>query len=70
MAAAKGTDTDALKKSMDDLNESLQKIGQHIYSQTGGGPSGEGGAPEGEPAGTHAGGKGEEEVVDAEYKEV
>ncbi|GAC1653505.1 MAG: molecular chaperone DnaK [Candidatus Dormibacteraceae bacterium] len=68
--AAKGTDTDALKKSMDDLNESLQKIGQHIYSQTGGGPSGEGGTPEGEPAGTHAGGKGEEEVVDAEYKEV
>jgi len=64
--ASKGSDTDALKKAMDELNESLQKIGQHIYA----GPTG--GAPDGQEPG--AGGPAEhpaeEEVVDAEYKEV
>jgi len=66
--ASKGSDTDSLKKAMDELNESLQKIGQHIYSGTGGSggptdgaePGGDGSAPRSE----------EEEVVDAEYKEV
>jgi molecular chaperone DnaK len=64
--ASKGTDTDGLKKAMDELNESLQKIGQHIYSGAGGpgdggsGPSEDGSAPKSE----------EEDVVDAEYKEV
>ncbi|MDQ6919412.1 MAG: molecular chaperone DnaK, partial [Candidatus Dormibacteraeota bacterium] len=65
--AAKGSDTDSLKKAMDELNESLQKIGQHIYSGptdgSGGGPAqGDGSAQEPKAA--------EEEVVDAEYKEV
>jgi molecular chaperone DnaK len=65
--ASKGTDTDSLKKAMDELNESLQKIGQHIYSGSSDGPTD--GAP-------HDGGatsqpkSEEEDVVDAEYKEV
>ena len=33
--AAKGNDTNALRKEMDEFNESLQKIGEHIYSQAG-----------------------------------
>jgi molecular chaperone DnaK len=65
--AAKGSDTDSLKKAMDELNESLQKIGQHIYS----GPSD--GAADGAAPGDASASKPkseEEEVVDAEYKEV
>jgi molecular chaperone DnaK len=65
--AAKGSDTDSLKKAMDELNESLQKIGQHIYSGPGDGPDG-GSAPGEGPASAPK--SEEEEVVDAEYKEV
>ena len=65
--ASKGSDTDSLKKAMDELNESLQKIGQHIYS----GPSGDPSDGQPPPDGTGAKPKSEEEeVVDAEYKEV
>ena len=69
-AAAKGSDTAALRKQMDEFNEALQKIGQHIYQEagakTGGGSDGsEGGASaDGEPK------KKEEDVVDADYREV
>ena len=65
--ATKGSDTDSLKKAMDELNESLQKIGQHIYSGPGDGPDG-GSAPGEGPASAPK--SEEEEVVDAEYKEV
>jgi molecular chaperone DnaK len=65
--ASKGSDTDSLKKAMDELNESLQKIGQHIYS----GPSD--GSSDGPAQGDGSASKPkseQEEVVDAEYKEV
>src|SRR6202165_273271 len=65
--ASKGSDTDSLKKAMDELNESLTKIGQHIYSGPSDG-SGAGAAQGGGSAGKPQ--SGEEEVVDAEYKEV
>jgi molecular chaperone DnaK len=63
--AAKGSDTSALRRAMDDFNESLQKVGQHIY----------GGAEQASAAGSQGqsssdGESGEGEVVDAEYKEV
>jgi molecular chaperone DnaK len=66
--AAKGSDTAMLRKEMDDFNEALQKIGQHIYQQAG--------TPAG--GGTQAGGDGsadgaekkQEDVVDADYREV
>jgi len=69
-AAAKASDTAALRKQMDDFNEALQKIGQHIYQEagakTGGGSDGSDGAAaaDGEPK------KKEEDVVDADYREV
>jgi molecular chaperone DnaK len=69
-AAAKGSDTAGLRKQMDEFNEALQKIGQHIYQEagakTGGGSDGsDGTAPaDGEPK------KKEEDVVDADYREV
>ncbi|HET9410449.1 MAG TPA: Hsp70 family protein, partial [Candidatus Dormibacteraeota bacterium] len=66
--AAKGSDTALLRKEMDDFNEALQKIGQHIYQQAGtpagGGQAGGGGSPDGEAE------KKQEDVVDADYREV
>jgi molecular chaperone DnaK len=64
--AAKGSDTNALKREMDEFNEALQKIGQHIYSQTGAA------APAGSTA-SGSGGEGDkskDDVVDADYREV
>jgi len=67
--AMKGSDSSALRRAMDDFNEALQKIGQHIYEQAGaaagsGGSPADGSAP-GQPK------KGEaEDVVDADYREV
>ncbi|HXN90933.1 MAG TPA: molecular chaperone DnaK [Candidatus Sulfotelmatobacter sp.] len=65
--AAKGNDTKDLQQKMDDFNESLQKIGQHIYQEAG--------KPAGAPAGdgtANAPGeqKKEGDVVDADYREV
>jgi molecular chaperone DnaK len=67
--AAKGSDVSALRRAMDDFNESLQKVGQHIYG-AGAGASGSG---SGDGTGAESGSgdeSGEGEVVDAEYKEV
>jgi molecular chaperone DnaK len=63
--AAKGSDTSALRRAMDDFNESLQKVGQHIY---GGAQQASSGGAQGQPS--ENGEAGEGEVVDAEYKEV
>jgi molecular chaperone DnaK len=76
-AAAKGSDTAALRRQMDEFNEALQKIGQHIYQEAGaGGGSGSGGSPSGSSgssgAAAHDGQPKKEgdEVVDADYREV
>jgi molecular chaperone DnaK len=68
-SAAKGSDAKALQKQMDEFNEALQKIGTHIYQQ--------GGADGAPTAAGHAGGqesgeekKKEDDVVDADYREV
>jgi molecular chaperone DnaK len=64
--AAKGSDTKALQRQMDEFNESLQKIGQHIYQEAGASaPTGT--SEDGAPAGDK---KKEEDVVDADYREV
>ncbi|HKW07333.1 MAG TPA: molecular chaperone DnaK, partial [Candidatus Dormibacteraeota bacterium] len=65
-SAAKGSDTKDLQQKMDDFNESLQKIGQHIYQQQGAA------APAGGPADGSGEGseKKEGDVVDADYREV
>src|SRR5262249_20934952 len=61
-SASKGGDTAALRKAMDEFNESLQKVGQHIYQGAGaGGPDGQ--APGGQE-------KAKEDVGDADYREV
>jgi molecular chaperone DnaK len=65
-SAAKGSDTADLQRKMDDFNESLQKIGQHIYQQQ------EAAAPSGSPSDGSPSGqeKKEGDVVDADYREV
>src|SRR5262245_8457559 len=61
-SASKGGDTAALRKAMDEFNEALQKVGQHIYQGAGArGPDGQ--APGGRE-------KAKEDVVDADYREV
>jgi molecular chaperone DnaK len=68
-SAAKGSDTKDLQRKMDDFNESLQKIGQHIYQQQG--AAAPGGAPAGDGTETPAGSAQKEgDVVDADYREV
>src|ERR1700694_3805256 len=68
-SAAKGSDTKALQKQMDEFNEALQKIGTHIYQQGGadGAPSAAGRA-DGQESGEEK--KKEDDVVDADYREV
>jgi len=68
-SAAKGSDTKALQKQMDEFNEALQKIGTHIYQQGGadGAPSAAGHV-DGQESGSEK--KKEDDVVDADYREV
>jgi molecular chaperone DnaK len=69
-SAAKGSDTNALRQKMDEFNEALQKIGEHIYQ--GAGASG-GGSTSGAQADGHESAdqkKKDEDVVDADYREV
>src|SRR5437660_276057 len=60
--ASKGGDVATLRKAIDEFNESLGKVGQHIY-QGAGAASGGGEPPAGEK-------KPEDDVVDADYREV
>jgi molecular chaperone DnaK len=67
-SAAKGSDTKALQQQMDEFNEALQKIGTHIYQQAG---TGEATAESSNSDGQETGEKKkEEDVVDADYREV
>src|SRR6202049_1097145 len=71
--AAKGSDTAALRKQMDEFNEALQKIGQHIYQEAGAKTGGGSDGSDGSDGASHADGepkKKEEDVVDADYREV
>ena len=67
-AATKANDTAALKKQMDDFNEALQKIGQHIYQEAGAATGG--GQPGGSQSADGEADKKQEDVVDADYREV
>jgi len=72
-SAAKGSDAKDLQRKMDDFNESLQKIGQHIYQQQG---AASGAPSDGSPSGQENEKENEEkakkegDVVDADYREV
>ncbi len=67
--AIAGNDSDAIQRAYDDLNSSIQKIGEAVYAQqpAAGEPSGDGAGQNGNPPEGSAGG---DDVVDAEFKEV
>ena len=66
---AKGSDTKALQSQMDEFNEALQKIGTHIYQQGGAdGATSAAGHADGQESGEEK--KKEDDVVDADYREV
>src|SRR5438105_6138886 len=67
--AIAANDNDAIKRAHDDLQSSIQKIGESVYaqSQAGGTPPGSDGADNGTPP---EGGATGDDVVDAEFKEV
>jgi molecular chaperone DnaK len=62
-SATKGGDAATLRRAMDEFNETLQKVGQAVYQEAG--------ARSGGPGGQQQQGKdGDDDVVDAEYREV
>jgi molecular chaperone DnaK len=62
-------DSDAIKRATDDLQGSIQKIGEAVYAQAG--ASTDGGGSNGSPGGDQDGAPpAGEDVVDAEFKEV
>jgi molecular chaperone DnaK len=70
-SAAKGSDTNLLRRQIDEFNEALQKIGTHIYQQ--GGEAAAAAPHDGSPDGGSKAGAGKkpaDDVVDAEYREV
>ena len=63
-SALQGHDVQYIRRATDELNQSLQKIGQHMYGQQQGGPT----PP---PGGEQQGGKGPDEgTVEGEFREV
>jgi molecular chaperone DnaK len=68
--AAKGSDTKALQREMDEFNESLQKIGEHIYQQAGSSAGASSATSNADGAESGEAKKKEEDVVDADYREV
>ena len=66
-SALQGNDVEAIKKATQDLNESMQKIGQAVYQQQPPPPP-----PGGEPPPADEGGKGGEDegTVEGEFREV
>ncbi|MDQ6878556.1 MAG: molecular chaperone DnaK [Candidatus Dormibacteraeota bacterium] len=69
-AAAKGSDTNLLRKEMDEFNESLQKIGEHIYQTAGAAAGDASAAPHADGQESSQQKKKDEDVVDADYREV
>ncbi|MBO0684640.1 MAG: Hsp70 family protein, partial [Candidatus Dormibacteraeota bacterium] len=65
-ATKTGGDLSGLRKAMDEFNESLQKVGQHIYQEAG--STNSGGGQQGGPSGGEE--KPQDDVVDADYREV
>jgi molecular chaperone DnaK len=67
--AISGGDTETIKRAGDDLQASIQKIGEAVYAQSGATPEagGSNGTPGAEGTATPPAG---EDVVDAEFKEV
>jgi len=62
-SALQGSDTQQIKRSMEELQESLQKVGAAVYSQADAGPA----EP---PGGEEPGGPTPEGTVEGEFREL
>ncbi|GAH77796.1 unnamed protein product [marine sediment metagenome] len=70
-SALQGTDTEAIRRAMQELNEAMQKVGAAVYQQQPPPPPPGGEAPGGEaPGGEPPPGKEEEGTVEGEFREV
>jgi molecular chaperone DnaK len=70
-SALNGTDTEAIKKATEELNATMQKIGQAVYSQQQPPPpGGEAPPPPGGEEGSKEGGGEDEGTVEGEFREV
>ena len=69
--ALKSDDGDRIRKSLDNLNQVSSKLGEEMYKAQGapgGAPGGAGPGPEASTDRGTAGGKKDEDVIDAEYE--
>ena len=69
-SALQGTDAEPIRRAMDDLSQTLQKIGEAVYQQAGATPPPPGGAPEGPPPEGGPEPKPPEGTVEGEFREV
>ncbi|MBA7474569.1 Chaperone protein DnaK [subsurface metagenome] len=70
-SALQGTDTEAIRRAMQELNEAMQKVGAAVYQQQPPPPPPGGEAPGGEaPGGEPPPGKEDEGTVEGEFREV
>jgi molecular chaperone DnaK len=70
--ALKGTDVEAIKRATEELNQTLQKVGQAVYQQQQPPPGGQQPPPGGQqpPPGGGQGGPKDEGTVEGEFREV
>jgi molecular chaperone DnaK len=69
-SALQGSDTEAIKRATQELNETMQKIGQAIYHQQPPPPGGQQPPPPPPPPGGQGGQGGDEGTVEGEFREV
>jgi molecular chaperone DnaK len=69
-SALQGTDTEAIKRATDELNQTMQKIGQAVYSQQQPPPGGQPPPPPPGGEGGQGGEGGDEGTVEGEFREV
>ena len=73
-SALNGQDVAYIRRTMQELSDTLQKIGSAVYGQPGQGPAGEqpGGGPQGAPGDTggQPGGQQQDGTVEGEYREM
>ncbi len=70
-SALQNDDTARVETTLNDLQESLQKVGQAVYSQAGAGPGpGPGDTPPPGGDGTADGGPGDDDTVEGKFREV
>jgi len=69
-SALQGTDTNAVRRATEDLNQAMQKVGSSVYGQQQPPPGGQQPPPGGQQPPPPPGGKGDSGTVEGEFREV